>query len=146
MADITSANSKFVLAVPDVFATQQLVQGYATDDAFASEEIDVAEVLMGVDAKMSSGYIPVIIPMEIMLQADSPSILNVFEAWHGANLANQTNYLATGTIVMPSIGTQYQFVNGVLLRVTPFPQAKKILQPVRYRIAWQSYAASPYVV
>jgi hypothetical protein len=143
MADITSANSKFYLTVPDVFPVAQLVQGYATDDAFASEEIDVAEVMMGVDGRMSSGYIPVVTPMEIVLQADSPSILGVFEAWHSTNLSNQVNYLASGLILMPSIGTQYQLANGVLLRVTPFPQAKKVLQPVRYRIVWESYKAQP---
>jgi hypothetical protein len=128
-----------------VFSVAQQVVGYATDDAFATEEIDVAETMMGVDARMSSGYIPVIIPMTVMLQADSPSILGVFEAWHSSNRANQTNYYAQGTILLPSISLQYQLVNGVLQRVTAFPHAKRVLQPVSYRISWESYAASPMV-
>jgi hypothetical protein len=143
--DLTDINSRLILSVPDVFAVPQIIQGYATDDAFASEEIDTAEVVLGVDGIMSSGYIPYIVPMLITLQANSASIPNTMEAWRSANAAAQSNYLGSVVLMIPSIGLQYQLVNGVLQRVTPFPQAKRILQPVRYRISFQSYSALPMV-
>jgi len=145
MADITAANSKFTLSVPDVFATSQLLQGYATDDAFSSEMIDVGEVILGVDGQASGAYLPALVPMDISLQADSASILTVFELWRSSNLAQQSNYLGQGVILLPGPGLQYLLKNGYLTRVTPFPQAKRILQPVRYRIVWESYAVGPMI-
>jgi hypothetical protein len=142
--DITSSNSQYVLNVPGVFPVPQLLQGYATDDAFSTEEVDVAEVFMGVDGFMSSANIPFIIKQSIVLQADSPSIPNTFLQWLAANIAARQNFLANGTILLPSIGTQYALTNGVLLRTTPVPHAKKSLQPLTFQIAWNTVAAQPY--
>jgi len=143
--DLSDVNARFVLTVPDVFATPQVLQGFSTDDAWATEEVDIAEVMIGVDGIMSAGYTPFIVQQTVIFQATSPSILSVMEAWKSAMTAAQQTFWAQGTILVPSIGTQYQLYNGVLTRITAFPHAKKVLQPVSYRISWNGYNASPMV-
>lgn len=143
--DLSDVNARFTLSIPDVFATPQVLQQYATDDAWASDEVDIAETMIGVDGIMSAGYTPFIIQQTVFFQATSPSILAVMEQWRSAMTASQQTLWAQGIILVPSIGTQYQLYNGVLVRVTPFPRAKKVLQPVTYRIHWNGYNASPMV-
>ena len=58
MANITSANAVFLIAVPDLAIVHQ-VQGFAADAAFDIGEQDVAQNLLGVDGKKSSGWIQI---------------------------------------------------------------------------------------
>ena len=146
--DITSANAKFSILVPGVFPTPYLLQQFATDDAWASEEVDVAQVVIGVDGAMSAGSVPYLIPQDIIFQADSASISGFMEPWRAANAAAVAqgatqNFASAGTLTIPAIGLTYALTKGVLLRITPFPQGRKILQPVRYRITWNGYQALP---
>jgi len=144
MADITSANAVFLLSVQDVFPTPQILQGFATDDAFATGEVDVAEVMKGVDGFMSYGFVPFITHMNIVFQADSPSIPNTMEVWLSAELAVRRKFAANATITLAALGKVYQMVNGVVTRMTPIPPGKKILQPQSYAIAWDQWIPQPY--
>lgn len=145
MADITSANATFSLNVPDVFPIAVQLQGFATDDAFATEAVDVAETMMGVDGRMSAGYVPFIVPMRIMLQADSPSIA-AMEQWATAEIQAQAKYFANGVILLPSVGRQYSLSQGALRRITPTPAVKKVLQPVEYEIHWAYWNSQPNIL
>lgn len=137
MTDITSSNSTYVLSVPQVFAAPVQLQGYATDDAFSTPEVDVAETFVGVDGRFSAGLMPYLIKQNIVFQADSPSIA-LLETWLAAMAAaNNTAYFATGTISLPSLKKTYSLGPGILSRITPITQAKKVLQPVTYEITWQ---------
>lgn len=142
MTDITSANSVFTLVIPGVIPAPFNVEGYAADDAFTTDAVDLAETLMGVDGKMSAGYTPVITPLTVMLQADSPSI-SVFDAWLGAMEASRQIFVAQATIVLPAVAKSYVFTKGVLKSAKRFPDAKKILQPVQYVIHWERVTAVP---
>lgn len=146
--DITSSNAKFSILVPGVFPTPYVLQQFATDDAWASEEVEVAQVVMGVDGNMSAGSVPYLIHQDIVFQADSASIMGIMEPWRAANAAAVSqgatqNFASSGTLTVPAISITYALTKGVLLRITPFPQGKKILQPVRYRITWNGYQALP---
>jgi hypothetical protein len=134
---ITSANSVFTLVVSDVFPVPQTLQGYAVDDAFDNESVEVSEALMGVDGLMSAGYTPYITPMTVHLMADSPSIA-LFDAWLGAEAAAQEVFFAQASVSMPSVGRGYVFSNGVLTNAKKLPDAKKVLQAVQYTIKWES--------
>ena len=70
---ITSANSTFTITAASLFPTPVQLQGYASDKAFATEALELAEVQMGVDGRMTSGYVPNVVKQTISLQADSPS-------------------------------------------------------------------------
>lgn len=144
MADITSANAVFLLSVPDVFSTPQILQGFATDDSFATEAVNVAETMKGVDGIMSYGFMPFITPMSISFQADSPSITATMETWISAQIATRQIYAANATITLPALGKTYQMVNGVLVNITPIPPGKKVLQPQTYHIHWDQWIPQPY--
>lgn len=142
MSTITSANSKFVINIPDVFPTPQEVQGYAADDAFTQSAFDVTETRMGVDGRLSGGYTPNAKPFTVMLQADSPSIA-IFDAWAGAMESDNEAFVASAIIDLPSVHKSYIFTKGFLKNVQKLPSAKKVLEPVPYTIEWESIQVVP---
>jgi hypothetical protein len=139
---ITSANSKFTLTVIGFGLGPHVVQGYSADAAFLFDAVDVAETVMGVDGKMSGGYIPHISPQTITLQADSDS-LSIFEAWDGAQKAAKELAYATAVIDIAAIGRSFILTRGALKRVTPVPEAAKTLRPVVYAIDWGDVQPTP---
>jgi hypothetical protein len=145
MSTITSANSSLVITarLAGLFpAGPFAVQGYASDDAFAMDAVDTAEVRMGVDGRMSGGYTPRMTPMTITLQADSPSI-RAFETLVGAQDTIREIIYVDAVLTLPAIGTTYALVKGILNRLTPIPPAKKVLEPVTYTITWELVQPAP---
>lgn len=145
MSTITSANSSLVLTVRALGlfpAGPFAVQGYASDDAFATDAVDSAEARMGVDGRMSAGYLPRMTKMTITLQADSPSI-PLFETWTGAQDVVKEVFFADGILTLKSTGHTYALVKGALTRITPIPTAKKVLEPVTYEITWELVQPAP---
>ncbi|MGP1609516.1 MAG: phage tail fiber protein, partial [Burkholderiales bacterium] len=55
---LTSSNSVLALVVAGLFPVPVAIQGYATDRSITTEALGLAEVQMGVDARMSAGYTP----------------------------------------------------------------------------------------
>lgn len=141
MSSITGANSVFTLSIANLFGPQY-VQGYAADDSFAGEAVAQAETLMGVDGYLSGGKVWVPYKMTIMLQADSPSI-DMFETWRSSQDAAVDVYVASGTIMLPSVNMQYTLNRGFLTSAMPFPAVKKLLQPMHYEITWNGIISSP---
>ena len=137
MGDITSANAVFLLTIPNVFPVPTQIQGFASDDIFDFDDIDATDVVMGVDGILSGGMVYASKPQNITLQADSPSIA-FFDEWYQKQQANTAAYRAAGNITLTSVGTTYTLSNGFLSRYKPVADAKKILQPRRFRIVWQS--------
>lgn len=137
MATITAANIQFTLSIPAVFpGAPMLLQGYATDDAFATERVEPTEAILGVDGIASFAYVPYLTKTTISLQADSPSLF-IFDTWVGRQNANNEVYLATGYISYPSISKTFSLNNGAITGLVAFPAAKKILQPSMFEITWQ---------
>jgi len=137
MSTITSANSTAVLTATDVFPAPQALQGYAADDAFTTDAIDLAETLMGVDGKLSAGYTPNPTKITFALQADSPSI-SVFDAIISATKASREVIFLDLSIGLPATGTNYTFTRGVITNASQLPDAKKTLQPQKYQITFES--------
>lgn len=139
---ITSANSVLTLVCPLVFPVPQNIQGYAADDAFATEAVDAAQAIMGVDGQLSYGFTPFPLKVNISLQANSKSI-DVFQTILQASQAVREAFSLDATIVYPSIERTFILTNGVLTRATPFSAAKKVLQPVQYEITFENVSAVP---
>ena len=140
--DITAANSSISLVIPPLFTTPQQLQGFATADVYEVPEVESVETLMGVDGVLSGGFVFKPIDQEFMLQADSASI-DIFDIWYLQQVAGQTTYVASGVTTLPAISKSYTMVNGYLVGYKPLPQAKKLLQPQRFRIRWNLVAANP---
>lgn len=137
MSTITSANSTAVLTATDIFPAPQALQGYAADDAFTTDAIDLAEAIMGVDGKLSAGYTPNPTKITFALQADSPSI-SVFDAIISATKASREVIFLDLSIGLPATGTNYTFTRGVITNASQLPDAKKTLQPQKYQITFES--------
>jgi hypothetical protein len=137
MATLTAANSDFVLLIPGALSGPQIIQGYATDDAFGTEDVNPTEAKIGVDGRKSSGRTPYLVKMLIHLQADSPAI-QIFDIWNGAMIAVNDDLTASGSIVSPSLGKAWTLNNGSLTRFKPIPDAKKIFEAQTYEITWES--------
>jgi len=134
---ITSANSVFSLMVMGLFPTPVKIQGYSADAAFAVDAIPTAEAHMGVDGKMSAGYVFSPKKMKVKLQADSDST-TVFDQWNNAQQAQREIYFANAVIDIPSLGKSYSLTKGVLTNFKPMPDAKKTLDAVEFEITWES--------
>lgn len=145
MATITSANAKLTFTVrgpAGIVVGPFTLQGYASDDAFATEMVESAVAVMGVDGKMSAGYTPYLVPQTIILQADSASIA-LMDDWVGAQAVLRDVLIADGALSYPGLAKAYALVKGVLTRLTPMPQAKRTLQPVTYEITWETVQPAP---
>ena len=134
---ITSANSVFTIVVPGLFPAPVQLRGYATDRAFTTEAVDLAEVQMGVDGRMTAGFVPNPVKQTITLQADSPS-KDIFTAVIQAMKTAREVFYISGSISLPSTGESFTLTRGILTNAKQIPDAEKVLQPVDYVITWES--------
>lgn len=134
---ITSANSVFTIVIAGLFPAPVQMQGYASDKAFTQEAIDLAEVQMGVDGRMTAGFTPNPTKQTITLQADSPS-RDIFTALIQATKTAREVFYISGTISLPSTGESFTLTRGILTNAKQIPDAQKVLQPVDYVITWES--------
>lgn len=139
MADttITSANSVFTIVVPGLFPSPVQLRGYATDKALTTEAVDLAEVQMGVDGRMTAGYVPNPVKQTITLQADSPS-KDIFASLIQATKTAREVFYISGSISLPSTGEAFTLTRGILTTGKQIPDAQKVLQPVDFVITWES--------
>ena len=131
-----------MLGVAGLFAVPQQLQGFAEDDMYSITAVETKEVKMGVDGRLSAGYIPQVKIMDVTLQADSASI-TFFEAWYAAEEAAKDTYFGFGIIRHPSVGKSYALVNGVLCNYSPVADAKKVLAPRKFQIKFESVIGAP---
>lgn len=134
---ITSANSVFTLVVAGLFPAPVQLKGYASDKAFTTEAVDLAEVQMGVDGRMTAGYVPNPVKQTITLQADSPS-KDIFTAVIQAMKTAREVFYISGSISLPSTGESFTLTRGILTNAKQIPDAQKVLQPMDFQITWES--------
>lgn len=139
---LTAANSVLMLTIVDLFAIPQKIEGYATEDAFSTTAVQPAEVMMGVDGRMSAGYVPYMVPMPISIMADSPSN-TFFDAWLQAQKAAGEIYFADGEVFLPGTQQRYILTKGVMTEITVIGAVKKVLQPRTFTITWQGVDPVP---
>lgn len=142
MATITSANSVLMLGIANLFNVPIQIQGFATDDAFAINDVDMAETMMGVDGHLSAGWIPMAKTLDITLQADSASN-DFFDAWIAAEATAREKYKANGSILLSGTGRLYVLTTGYLKVGSVMPASKKVLQPRKFSIEFQDISRAP---
>lgn len=142
---ITSANAKFTLTVLPILPVPFLLQGYSADSAFLIDSMQAAEAVMGVDGKLSAGFVPAPTPVNIKLMPDSPSI-EIFENWLAAEKAAKELFWAYATIALPSLGKSYVCSKGALTAITQAPPAGKVLQAQDFTILFEDVQAVPLVL
>lgn len=143
MASISSANAILQILVDTVFPVPIQLQGFSADDIFTTNPLESAETLMGVDGILSGGFVFVAVKWEVSFQADSVSN-SVFDQWYQSQQAVKDVFQAQGTLWLPSIGTKWALNNGFLTTFHSMPDARKVLQPRRNAITWES--VSPAII
>lgn len=143
MATLTNANSVLMLSVGGIFPVPQQLQGYATDDMFSAADVTPAEAVMGVDGNLSGGFTPYPTIIEITLQADSPSAF-IFDTWSEAQNVAREIFIAQLTISLPGTRQKFACTRGIMTSQSPMPIGKKILQPRKWGITFQSVSPAPF--
>lgn len=144
MADrtITSADSTFVISSADFALAATILQGYAADAAFAMENATSAETSLGVDGKLSAGWVPRSYNQTITLQPDSPS-RPIFDGIVTAQDAARTVFRLNAVITLPGNQYSHSLSRGVLKTYSAMANAQKILQPMTYVIEWERVIPVP---
>lgn len=139
---LTSANSIILLAVASLFIVPQQLQGFDVDDVVTTDPVSNAETRMGVDSRLSAGWVAMERKQTFALQADSLSC-DLFDSWYATEQQIKEKLRANGTIQLPATGKSYAMFNGVLTQYSPIPTVKKILQPRQFVITWESIEQAP---
>ena len=134
---ITSANSVFTLIAPPIFTYPIQLQGYSTDKAVVTDAIELAEIQMGVDGRMTAGYVPMPTKQTISLQGDSPSKA-FFQAIVQAMKTAQDIFYLSGDLALPSTGETFTLTQGVITNMKQISDLMKVLSPVDIQITWAS--------
>ena len=142
MSSLTAVNSTIMLSVTGVYPIPQQLQGFTADDVFDLDEIDVAETIMGIDGILSGGFIYVEKPWSVSLQANSPSC-QIFDTWYNYQQSIGDIASASMQIALPGLGYKWAYSNGILKRYSPAPSVKKMVQPRKFTIVWNTIGASP---
>lgn len=141
---LTSANSILLISVTPIFSSPTRLQGFAADDITDMDATQPAETSMGIDGRLSAGWVPTPVSQNITLQADSQSI-DLFEYWNNWEREQKEKLVATGTLILPAVQKKYAMKRGFLFSVSPIPAARRTLQPRRFTIQWESVAPSPFI-
>lgn len=142
VATLTAANTSFTLVVVDIFPAPVPIQGYAMDDVFSFEAVESIETQMGVDGLLSGGWLPTPKKMTITLQADSQSII-IFDTWQQFQEANRDAFIANGVLIFPGLRRVFTLTKGFMSSTTLIPDVRKILQPRKFQITWESILGAP---
>jgi len=140
---ITSANAVVLLGVNGLFPTAVQLQGFASEEIFATEAINTLEMLMGLDNKLSGGYVPQAVPAVFSLQANSPS-MSFFDTWSAQERTVGEKFMGFGIITLPAIGLIVTGKNGYLGQHMLFPDAKKVLQPRTFQVLFESITVANF--
>ncbi len=141
---ITAADAAIVLRCPPIFVTGQPIKGFAEDDVFEVPSQRIAEVQMGVDGYLATGFVFVAFPWNFTLQASSPSVA-VFDAVKAAQDAALSTFFWQGAISAPAIGTSWTLVDGTLMDYAPAPAARKVFQPRKFGMLWRRILPVPAI-
>lgn len=136
--DITSANAELILTVEEIFPSGFALEMFGTDQAFNMDAIDITETRKGVDGKMVAGYVPVIYPLNITLEASSPSRYSLSTVWE-AMAINKKVYAVNLIATLPSIGERLSWTTGVLKNGQVVPSAQKVLSPTTWLFHFQDF-------
>lgn len=139
-ATLTVANSSIAITVEALFPASTLLKGYAADNVFEAAAVENGEFQMGIDGKLSAGFVYNVIPFTLTLQADSES-LDIFERVWQYETTNRTKLNVSLTVALPSNGKRYGLVDGHV-RSFKAPAGQRILQPgiVEFAFARQTFS------
>lgn len=141
LGKLTSADATIILSVNELYPNGVKLEGFSTDAMMATEDVTIAEARMGVDGRLSAGYIPSPKNITITLEATSPS-LEVMQTIFNYNETTLSQPECTMTITIPSLQEVITLTQGCLTKGRPIPDLKKLLDPTNWGFTFARYKIS----
>lgn len=135
--DLTAANAVIMLAVPGLSIPPFQLQGFAADRVAETAEVDFAETVMGVDGRLSAGYIPAPVDQTFSIMPDSES-WPIVDGIITASRFNRAAYRFNGTIRLPAISRAYACTRGIMMRSNVVPPIGRLLEARTFMIRWEN--------
>lgn len=139
---LTAANAILMIGVQGLYSTPRRIQGFSADDVTGIDGIVQNETNMGVDGRLSGGFVFNAVNQNITLQADSESV-DFFENWQQAERQQRESYIAFGSILLRATGKRYVMTRGFLTNASLMPAIRKTLQPRQFTITWEKVQPNP---
>lgn len=139
---LTAANAIIMLGVEGLYSTPRRLQGFAADNVANIDPVTNAEVVMGIDGRLSAGFVHTQVQQSITLQADSESV-DMFEFWHASQKQRREIYWAFGSILLKATGKRYVMNRGVLMAASLMPAINRTLQPRQFTLVWENVTVGP---
>ena len=139
---LTAANAILTIGVESLYPQGRRLQGFSADDITDIDALAIGEGSMGVDGRLSAGFVFNPVPQNITLQADSESN-DMFETWAATERLRVEKFVAFGSILLPATGARYTLTRGFLMSTSVLPAVRKTLQARRYSITWERVTPSP---
>lgn len=143
LTDITSANAKLIFTCDELYPSGVEIQMFSTNQSWNADALQTAETRMGVDGHMAAGYVPNIKTVTVQLEASSPS-RRYFQTVQKAMIENQKIYKCSLTAIIPSIGEQVIWSEGVLQNGTVTSTAARVMEPTAWTFHFEKYDRSAY--
>lgn len=138
---ITSTNSTFYLTVPGLYDSPIKVEGYGTDAAISSENINPVVAEKGIDGHTSFGYVPTNKVLTVTLAADSPS-RELFDNWISYQDSLREVVTCSAEFSLPAIGRKFIGMRGAITAAPPMPNVAQTLQATAYTLTFESWTPS----
>ena len=143
LTDITSANAKLILTCEELYPSGVELQMFSTNQSWNADALQVAETRMGIDGHMAAGYVPNIKTVTVQLEASSPS-RHYMHTIEKAMIANQKIYKVSLTAIIPSIGEQVIWSEGVMQNASVTSTAARVMEPTSWTFHFEKYERSAY--
>lgn len=126
--NITAANASAVMTVDEVYPQGFPMESFATDVALEVDAEVLAETRMGIDGRMSAGYVPSIKVVTVTLEPHSAST-PYLDRVAARSRNNMEVYNVELVFNVPALKQVWTYSDGVLQTITPTPGIKKTLDP-----------------
>ncbi|MGJ0580563.1 phage tail fiber protein, partial [Xenorhabdus bovienii] len=110
---ITAADAIITLSVTNLYSSGVQLQGFAADNIYGTEALELAETVRGADGKLSAGFIYGNISQTLYIMPDSDS-RDIFDTWATTSRASAAVFRCNATVILPALKRKYSCVNGVL--------------------------------
>lgn len=139
---LTAANAIIMLGFEGLYPTARRLQGFAADNVATIDPVSNAETSMGIDGRLSAGFVHNPISQSISLQADSESV-DMFEFVLSSQRQRRELYRAFGSILIRATGKRYVMTRGILTTASLMPAINRTLQPRAFTLVWEDVTVSP---
>lgn len=140
---ITAASVIMTLVADELYPTGRTIEGFAEDSLRSLEDLTLNESIMGVDGKLSHGFVeyPTVLTLNLMPDQNG---YTVFENIAQAQKTLRAPIILSMTIVDVSLNRKYTLTRGALNSWKPMPDATRTMQAVDAvmtfeRCTWEEY-------